>query len=229
MKTFLLTFLTLLSLKAYSQCASNVVVTAQNKVQLVWPSNNRPNGINSIRVFNGRITGNGVTLNGSNNTFNGMQGWLSTNTYGGANNTSTFVIIEGNDTCTFTGSQITILPVEFTYITLKQIGDVVNIKWETAWEQNNFGFIVQRKHENTDWEDVKFIGGQDTKSTPTQYEYFERLHKSGTYYYRLLQVDYNGTYAYSDIVTTKLVSPLDVEQYIYFPAFNGVWMRKELK
>lgn len=229
MRNFLLFLSLTLSINVYSQCASQLVVTAQNKVQLVWPNNNRPSGITFIKVYNGQITGQGVTLNGNNNTYNGVQGWLSTNTYGGANNTSNFVIIEGNDTCTFSGAQIIVLPVEFTYIKLERFGDSYTLLWETAWEKNNFGFVVQKKYENEGWIDIKFIGGQNNKYNPTQYQFSERLNKPGTYYFRLLQMDYDGAYNYSDIVTTKLITPFDVKQYIYFPAFEGVWMRKEKK
>ena len=216
MKTFLLLILTLLSLKSYSQCPNEFIKTINGRVELRWYTSTKPTNIDSINI-------NGVWFKGKDTTTYGIQSFITNDPI----NTTTYTtIIIKTDTCEYTHNQ---LPVLFTCINLKQVGNLVQIQWETAWEQNNFGFIIQSKYENNDWDDIKFIGGKGNKLTPTQYESYCRLEKSGNYYCRLLQIDYNGDYEYSDIVTLKMVSPLDLKQYIYFPAFDGVWMRKELK
>ncbi len=84
--------------------------------------------------------------------------------------------------------------------------DVNNLKWQTASEINNKHFELQRAYGNNgSFKTITTIRGKGTTLRTTNYEYEDAdIAASGTYYYRLKQVDYDGGYEYSRI------KPIDV-------------------
>lgn len=107
------------------------------------------------------------------------------------------------------------LPVELIYFKANIGNDGVELNWQTASEINNRGFEVQRSIDGTDWEVLSFIDGKGTTEITQQYQYIDQYPLVGTNYYRLKQLDYDGTYEYSDIKTTKYnplekVSPISI-------------------
>ena len=92
------------------------------------------------------------------------------------------------------------LPVELTSFTVSTNGNNVLLNWTTATELNNLGFQVQRSINKQDWGSLGFINGKGTSSEISNYAFEDKNISSGKYYYRLKQVDNNGTFQYSDIV-----------------------------
>ncbi len=103
-----------------------------------------------------------------------------------------------------------LVPVELTSFTASVVNDnSVELKWETATELNNSGFTVERKTSNTTWENLAFVKGNGTTSEPTSYLYTDNDLKPGTYFYRLKQVDLNGSFSYYDLAeAVDITSPL---------------------
>jgi len=108
------------------------------------------------------------------------------------------------------GSDETV-PVElisFT-ITLKAEGAILN--WCTATEQNNYGFEVQRsidqKIANAEWEKIGFVSGKGTSTSPNDYSFIDRAVVAGKSYYRLKQIDSDGKFEYSPVVTLEYNPP----------------------
>lgn len=93
-----------------------------------------------------------------------------------------------------------IIPVELISFTATVNGKEVVLKWSTATELNNQGFEIQRKHKDGDFTTVGFVKGQGTTTSPHQYSFVDKNLINGKYSYRLKQVDYDGTYEYSNIV-----------------------------
>jgi hypothetical protein len=91
------------------------------------------------------------------------------------------------------------LPVELTdFFYLPQKRKLV---WKTASETNNRGFYIQRKTKNS-WENVKFVRGNGTTITPNKYTVkVDRYNK--IQYFRIKQVDYDGSSNYSNILPVK--------------------------
>lgn len=225
MKKFLLILFTLLTVNAYSVCADFYIVSFNNRIQLVWANNNRPNGITYIRVYTGNsVSGPGFIMPGGNNSVAGFQGWLSSVGYSGINNSSIY-IVAGNDTCRYKNQ---ILPVGLTSFVAKTENEKINLEWTTAWEENNFGFFIEMKSELGEWEVVSFVKGRGTTNLPQTYSYTWIPNSYGTFYIRLRQVDLNGSYDLSDIAVVKIYPITDNKEYIYFRAWDGVWMRKEI-
>jgi hypothetical protein len=95
------------------------------------------------------------------------------------------------------------LPVELASFTASTNGNGVTLNWTTATEINNLGFEIQRSTEGVEFFIVGFINGHGTTTEQQNYSYTDRNLDNGKYYYRLKQVDFNGTYEYSDVVEVE--------------------------
>jgi Secretion system C-terminal sorting domain len=92
------------------------------------------------------------------------------------------------------------IPVELVLFTAENISDGVLLKWETATELNNLGFEIQRSTEGEEFFTVGFVNGHGTTTEQQNYNYADRNLDDGKYYYRLKQVDFDGSYEYSYVV-----------------------------
>jgi hypothetical protein len=93
-----------------------------------------------------------------------------------------------------------IVPVELSLFTAETIKDGIVLKWQTATETNNQGFEIKRSLDNISFNIIGFVPGFGTTTEPKNYSYSDQSVKSGTNYYRLKQIDYDGSYAYSDVL-----------------------------
>jgi len=95
------------------------------------------------------------------------------------------------------------LPVNFLSFDANRISrtDVV-LRWETATEENNRGFILQRKMANSGWEQVAFVtskaAGGNSSST-TGYTFTDQNSNRGLTQYRIQQIDFDGKTNISNI------------------------------
>jgi hypothetical protein len=89
----------------------------------------------------------------------------------------------------------------------------VILDWVTATELNNLGFEIQRSLDNNIFVTIGFVEGKGT-STSNQYYSFTDEGIDGIIYYRLKQVDFNGSYNYSQVIEVNgvTVSTLQLEQ-----------------
>ncbi len=99
-----------------------------------------------------------------------------------------------------------IVPVDLTSFTAECINKEVLLKWTTATETNNQGFEIERSKDNVSFNIIGFAPGFGTTTEPRSYSYSDQSFKSGTFYYRLKQVDYDGSYEYSDVVEVELIA-----------------------
>ena len=103
--------------------------------------------------------------------------------------------------------QIAPVPVEFASLSASANGSIVVLKWTTATEINNKGFEIQRKVfspqsavGNFDFERVGFVQGIGTSTHAKEYSYVDAITEYGKYAYRLKQIDFDGTFTYSEEV-----------------------------
>ncbi|MCH7965541.1 MAG: T9SS type A sorting domain-containing protein [Bacteroidetes bacterium] len=99
-----------------------------------------------------------------------------------------------------------IIPVELLSFSASVAANVVTLNWSTATELNNFGFEIERSSDKTNWRTIGFKEGKGTTSEPQQYSYSDKLSDitSSRLYYRLKQLDYNGSFEYSEIVEVEI-------------------------
>ncbi|HOJ08345.1 MAG: S8 family serine peptidase [Ignavibacteriota bacterium] len=118
-----------------------------------------------------------------------------------------------------------IIPVELTFFTASSIGNSVNLIWNTATELNNSGFEIQRKSNNSEWNNIGFIAGFGTATDPKSYSFIDNNLKVGSYSYRLKQIDFDGSFAYSHIVNVEITAPLQFSLEQNYPnPFNPATM-----
>lgn len=96
------------------------------------------------------------------------------------------------------------MPVSFMNFTAQQKGSGVSLEWSTAQEINNNYFEVQRSADgNTDWEPIAQVAGAGNSQVIKNYNAFDNSPLSGVNYYRIKQVDYDGNYKFSKVVSVK--------------------------
>jgi len=112
-----------------------------------------------------------------------------------------------------------LLPVELTTFTGELLEDkTVLIKWETATEVNNYGFDVERRSSSlTEWDKLGFVLGHGTTNSPKNYEFTDfELPNSDEVSYRLKQIDNDGTFSYSKVVTVDLTNITSVDDELVY-------------
>ncbi len=91
-----------------------------------------------------------------------------------------------------------VIPVQLTTFEAQLLSGKVKLKWETATETNNLGFEIERKNGQS-WRKIGFIEGKGTTTDLNNYSFTDKLdeYQTGKIYYRLRQIDYDGTSSYS--------------------------------
>jgi hypothetical protein len=96
------------------------------------------------------------------------------------------------------------VPVELNSFTGFSDGANVILNWTTASEINNLGFEIQRRElqgNNTpmnQWNVIGFVNGNETTTENHNYSFKDQNIRPGRFYYRLKQIDYDGSPTYSD-------------------------------
>ena len=96
------------------------------------------------------------------------------------------------------------LPVELASFAAAVNGNEVKLIWTTTTELNNQGFEIQRKFSANDFVTVGSVKGNGTTTSPNQYSYVDKLIDPGKYFYRLKQIDYGGTFEYSNEIEVEV-------------------------
>ena len=104
---------------------------------------------------------------------------------------------------------VSAIPVELTSFTasVNNEGDVI-LKWSTATEVNNQLFDIERKSENGRYTTIGSLDGYGTTTEPQEYSYIDNTVGTGTYNYRLKQIDFGGQFEYSDEIEVEVNGPL---------------------
>ena len=64
---------------------------------------------------------------------------------------------------------------------------------------------------------VGFVSGKGTTTEKTFYSYSDKNEKPGTYLYRLKQIDFDGTFSYSNEIEVEVTGPKDFALYQNYP------------
>lgn len=97
------------------------------------------------------------------------------------------------------------VPVELVSFTASANGNLVTLNWTTSTEKNNAGFEIQRKF-GDEFRSTGFVPGNGTTAEPKQYSFTEENLDNGIYEYRLKQIDFDGSFHYSEIVQVEALS-----------------------
>ncbi len=102
-----------------------------------------------------------------------------------------------------------VVPVELTAFNASVNKNDVLLNWTTSTELNNLGFDIQRKGKDNTFQSVAFISGNGTTTETNEYSFTDKTVDAGLYTYRLMQKDYDGTFAYSQEVEVEISLPLE--------------------
>jgi hypothetical protein len=101
-----------------------------------------------------------------------------------------------------------IIPVELTSFAADVNEGIVELNWSTATETNNQGFQIERSN-GGEFVSIGFADGHGTTTEIQNYTFTDRNVTTGTYSYRLKQIDYDGTFAYSNVVEVEVGAPAE--------------------
>jgi len=120
----------------------------------------------------------------------------------------------------FTGScntSFTFLPVELTNFEGKCSNAGNIIKWTSAREEDNLGFMVQRAEEDMIFKDLAFVDGNFSSNESHDYSYTDYTAADKTVYYRLQQFDYHSVKNTSNTIAVRSCNSTSDEMLSYFP------------
>ena len=103
-----------------------------------------------------------------------------------------------------------VVPVELKNFTASVFVNDVKLSWSTVSETNNHLFEIQ-KNSGYGFETIGDVNGYGTSTQLHSYSFADKGLNDGTYFYRLKQVDYNGTFKYSGEVKVVINTPLMFE------------------
>ncbi len=106
----------------------------------------------------------------------------------------------------YSGCYFSPLPVELTKFSVEALNRVNQIIWTTATEQNSDYFIVERSLNGAEWDYVGQVKSAGSSSITIHYNLEDGAFEKTINYYRLKQVDFDGT--------TKIYNMVSVDNRI---------------
>jgi hypothetical protein len=111
-------------------------------------------------------------------------------------------------------------PVELSSFAANVIGNDVVLEWRTETEIDNYGFEMERTtplppplqggdgEAGGGWVTIGFVKGYGNSNSPKEYSFIDKFLESGKpISYRLKQIDNNGDYEYSPVITAEIEAP----------------------
>lgn len=102
-----------------------------------------------------------------------------------------------------------VIPVELKSFVASVNRNTVTLNWTTATETNNSGFLVQRKAGDDEYQTLGFVEGKGTTAEVQNYYFTDNNVGVGKYFYRLAQVDFDGSIHFSDAIEVDVNPPLE--------------------
>jgi surface protein len=136
----------------------------------------------------------------------------------------------------FTGDTktCTTFPVEWLHFSAQAEGKHVLLSWTTASEQNSDFFAVERSADRKQWEELGTQAAAGSSRDQLNYQFEDQRPPSNTAWYRLRQVDLDGSFQYSSTVAIQLAEagiefyPNPVKDRLNVEVPSGQWLRVEL-
>ncbi len=117
----------------------------------------------------------------------------------------------------------TLLPIELVSFNAICDGKSVLVEWTTATERNNDYFVIEQSDDAINFTEIARVAGAGNSIEPLDYSYTDYGFHGGDNYYRLVQVDYDGSRTVSEIIVAACEEPEVGEPDVqaYPNPFNG--------
>ncbi|HMU44408.1 MAG TPA: T9SS type A sorting domain-containing protein [Ignavibacteriaceae bacterium] len=120
------------------------------------------------------------------------------------------------------------LPVELSLFEAIKLGSSVYLKWRTETEVNNYGFEIERStpldsYNEIDegklvWGKIGFVNGSGNSNSPKNYSFVDNsIDGVEKLFYRLKQIDNDGTFEYSKVEEVSFQTPIHFVLYQNYP------------
>lgn len=109
------------------------------------------------------------------------------------------------------------LPVELSMFTAVTNGSSIILSWRTDSEVSNYGFEIERSSHTNHWIKIGFVKGNGNSNSPKEYSFTDSPTELTNFLYRLKQIDTDGNYKYSNIVSVDFGIPTRYELKQNFP------------
>lgn len=110
-------------------------------------------------------------------------------------------------------NSLTLLPVEWLSFTAKPVHQNILLEWSTTLEENNQVFIIEKSNNGQHFEKIGEIAAKSNNSTFNDYQFWDDQPFINKNYYRLKQVDFDGKYQYSNIISIQYQT--EQNSYVY--------------
>jgi hypothetical protein len=115
-----------------------------------------------------------------------------------------------------------LLPVELSSFAAVVNGNSIILMWRTETEVSSYGFEVERASSSTTpvqegWKKIGFVQGHCNCNSPKDYTFTDTPAEGTCFRYRLKQIDTDGKFQYSDIITVEIATPVQFELKQNFP------------
>ena len=109
----------------------------------------------------------------------------------------------------FTGGTMTlfhcptgsVLPVELVNFRGERKENAHLLSWDTERETNNEGFMIERSVDGRQWNEIGWVSGNGNSDVTRSYRHEDKSLLTGTtYFYRLKQMDHDGSFHYSEVI-----------------------------
>jgi photosystem II stability/assembly factor-like uncharacterized protein len=102
------------------------------------------------------------------------------------------------------------VPVELVSFSAEVVSGQVNLSWITATEINNYGFEIERRNAESEvYSNIGFVNGNGNSTEMRYYSFSDNSVSAGKYFYRLKQIDFNGSFEYSSEVEVSILEVLN--------------------
>ncbi|MBK8670437.1 MAG: T9SS type A sorting domain-containing protein [Saprospiraceae bacterium] len=81
--------------------------------------------------------------------------------------------------------------------------ELSHLYWTTQSESNNLGFEIESSNDELQFDKIGFVEGKGNSSGIVNYSFVDKNANNGITYYRLRQVDTDGKFSFSEIITIK--------------------------
>lgn len=95
------------------------------------------------------------------------------------------------------------LPVDLVRFTAQKVSDEVKIEWLTASETDNDFFVVERSKDGVNFEKIGTLDARGDGQSIQYYTLMDQNPNLGQNYYRLMQMDLDGMYNFSNIISVN--------------------------
>jgi hypothetical protein len=159
--------------------------------------------------------------------FNSGPGWTALGSsqflaaVGPPRQTASVTTTKLTDTFTVTDNTQT-LPIELISFSAQPTFSAVNLFWKTVSEKNNDFFVLERMTTGNEFKAIAQLKGAGNSLTELSYFVVDEKPNVGVNYYRLKQVDFDGKFTYSKVISADFNGKVNDEVTIYPNPSDGI-------